>query len=113
MKDYIDIGPTPPGEDCEQLGPNYDGAKARRECNAYIAQLRRTFGDEPDGARLSVKRHNHDFGEYIDVVCHYDDEKPASMDYAYKCEGDGPENWDNAALVTLGRRDGKMSESEE
>ena len=52
MRDYIDIGATPASENCEQLGPNYDPQRARAECRAFIAQLRRQFGPEPEGAQL-------------------------------------------------------------
>lgn len=102
MKDFVDIGPTPPDEDCQQVGASYNRAKARLECLAYINLLRRTFGEEPEGARLAIKSHAHDFGTYTDVVCHFDDDFPAAVEYAFKCESDGPSNWDDAAREELG-----------
>ena len=49
------IGPTPADENCEQYGvPGYDPIKARKECCAFLHQLRRMHGTEPDGARLIV-----------------------------------------------------------
>jgi len=34
MIDYLELGPSPCDEDCEQLGANYDPARARLECRA-------------------------------------------------------------------------------
>ena len=101
MRDYLSIGPVPANEECEQLGTNYNPSKARKECNTFIAQLRRQFGNEPDGARLSVKSNPHDFGTYLDVVCYYDDDMPESVEYAFKCEGEASPNWDDAARAEL------------
>ena len=93
MRDYIDIGPVPAEEDCEQLGPNYDASKARKECNAYIEAIRRVCGPEPQGAQLRIKANQHDFGTYYEVVCYYDTENQAAFDYALKCESDAPQRW--------------------
>lgn len=100
MRDYISIGCVPHGENCEQLGPNYNPVKAKQECKALIGQLRRIYGDEPFGARLSVKSFSHDFGTYMEVVCYYDDEVEESMNYAFSCE-DIPEFWDEEAKKEL------------
>ena len=102
-RDYIDIGPCPPDEECEQVGPNYDSVKARRQMDAYIRQLRRELGPEPEGARLAIKSHPHDFGSYSDVVCYYDTDNEAAAEYAFKCEGEGPANWDDKALIELAK----------
>jgi hypothetical protein len=105
MRDFIDLGATtPPMEDCAQVGSRsydyYD--RARQEARAFILQLRRQFGEEPDGARLSVKSHPHDFGTYLTVVCHYDDADPVSSAYAVRCEAEGPQEWDEPARQELG-----------
>ena len=105
MRDHIDLGSTtPPDESCAQVGSReYDyHDRARREARAYIGLLRRTFGDEPDGARLSVKSHEHDFGTYLTVVCHFDPDKPSAADYASRCEAEGPQEWDEVARRELG-----------
>jgi hypothetical protein len=101
LKDYIEIGPTPVEEDCVQVGADNYGGLARRECNVFIEQLRRVFGTEPEGARLAIKRNPHDFGEYLEVVCHYDDELPDSVEYAFKLEAKTPANWDDEAKAKL------------
>lgn len=96
MRDYIDIGPVPPEESCQQVGtPNYDPVAARQECNRYLKLLRKVLGDEPEGARLAVKSHPHDFGTYQSVCCYYDPALPASVEYALKCESEGPLTWED------------------
>lgn len=100
--DEVDVGPTPPEEACEQLGPNYDPMRARAECKAYVKLLRRTLGEEPFGAQLRVKSNAHDFGIYLEVVCRYDCGSEAATRYAYRCEGEGPQRWDAEARAELG-----------
>lgn len=100
-RDSMYIGSTPCGEDCEQVGPNYRPAMARAECQAFIRQLRRAFGEEPEGARLYVKSNPHDFGTYLSVECQYDDSRPEAVEYAFKCEGYTVEHWDEMARVEL------------
>lgn len=101
MRDYIDIGSSPPDEDCVQVGTADYAARARAECRAYIALLRRTVGPEPDGARLAVHANPHDFGTYLSVACHFDADDPESVQYAYRCESEGPQAWDDQARREL------------
>lgn len=102
MDDEIYLGPVPGEENCEQLGPHYDGTRARQECRAYIALLRRALGEEPEGARLVVKSNPHDFGTYLEVVCRYDSASGKALKYALKCESEGPREWDEQAMTELG-----------
>lgn len=93
MRDYISIGSTPCDEACAQVGqPDYR-RRALAECHRFIALLRKTFGPEPEGAELRVKAFPHDFGTYYEVVCHYDTDIPASVDYALHCEAQMPVTW--------------------
>ena len=102
MRDFVYIGSTPADEPCQQVGmPSYDASLARKECRVFINQLRRMFGNEPEGAELRIKTESHDFGSYPEVVCYYDDEQPASVEYAFNCESNSPTNWDLAATVEL------------
>jgi hypothetical protein len=103
MWDFLDVGSSPPGKDCAQLGSAGYWERARRECRAYIDLLRRTIGPAPPGAHLSVKSNEHDFGTYLSIVCWFDHEHPESVDYAFKCESEGPEFWDEQARQELGR----------
>lgn len=101
-RDSISISCTPAAEDCEQLGPNYDPVRARKECQAFIGQLRRMFGEEPAGARLKIVSNPHDFGSYLEVECVYNDENEEAMEYAFRCESEMPEYWDDQAKQELG-----------
>lgn len=102
-RDFIYISSTPVDEDCAQVGSDNYMERARKECNVFRDQLRRQFGAEPEGASIKIKREDgHDAGSYLEVVCHYDDELPASVDYAFKLEGETPEKWDDVARAALG-----------
>jgi hypothetical protein len=104
MRDWIDLGSGPPDEPCAQVGTDGYYDRARRECRAYIALLRRHLGKEPEGAELSIRSNQHDFGTYLSVVCWYDAAKPESLDYAFRCEGHGPQEWDSARTGLEERR---------
>lgn len=95
--DYLSIGPVPPDEDCEQVGPNCDYDKMKRECKRYIEALRKKLGPERGSARLSVKGFPHDFGTYYEVVCYYSDQE--GLEYALDCESNGPLTWDAAEIA--------------
>lgn len=112
MQDCMDIGAAPPMESCAQVGRDDYYDRARKECKAYIGLLRRTFGDEPDGARLSIKSNPHDFGNYLSVVCYYDPELDAAGDYALRCESAGPQEWDDVARAELFLNPESNSDSE-
>ena len=93
MRDYIELGPTPCEEDCVQVGTEDYAAKARPECQRYIALIRATCGEEPYGAHLTVKSFPHDFGSYLEVVCYYDDSEPEAVAYAWNLEKSAPARW--------------------
>jgi len=104
MQEHVDLGgTTPPEESCAQVGSrDYDYLdRARREARAYIGLLRRIFGDEPDGARLGIKSHPHDFGTYLTVVCFFHPDTEAAANYASRCEAEGPQEWDEQARQEL------------
>ena len=101
MRDSLYIGSSPPEEDCAQLGSDDYCRRARRECRAYINQLHRALGPEPPGASLSITSHPHDFGDYLAVSCHFDPAIAEAVDYAYRCESDGPMTWDDEARREL------------
>jgi hypothetical protein len=101
MRHWIDIGSSPPGEPCAQVGTDDYFVRARRECKAYIALLRRALGPEPPGAALAVHANPHDFGTYLSVVCFYEPDQDIAIDYAFRCESEGPEFWDEEARSEL------------
>ena len=94
MYDELSIGPVPAEEECEQLGPNYDEAKARAECKRFIECIRKVCGPEPFGARLIIKGNPHDFGTYLEVNVRYDDNNQVAVEYAFKVESQAPQTWE-------------------
>ena len=101
MKDYLNIGPTPANEDCAQFRTAGYKEAALRECNRFIQQLRKQFGIEPEGASLKVQSFPYDgsnFGDidyYYEVVCEFDENIPESVEYAYHCESDAWNDWED------------------
>jgi hypothetical protein len=110
MRDFIDLGCAPCRESCAQVGSEDYWERAQRECRAYIALLRRSLGNEPDGAQLRSKRNPHDFGTYLSVVCAYDAGNKAATDYAFRCEAHGPAEWDEQARAELAHSKGDSHE---
>ena len=96
MRDFINIGSTPPEEDCFPAGHRL----ARAETAIYCKQLQREF---PDGD-FRVKGFPHDFGTYHEVVAWFSDE-PVTGDRqrqaAFDAEGGGLPNWDEQAKAEL------------
>jgi hypothetical protein len=107
MREYVEIGQAPCMEDCAQVGSSGYMERAMAECQAYIKAIRRVLGEEPNGARLSVKSFQHDFGSYLEVVCYYDESEPASVDYAFMCERKAPQTWEEAGMEVPGLRKGR------
>lgn len=97
----LSIGPTPSGEDCQQV-PYEDRQLARAECTAFIHQLRRVFGEEPEGAYLWIKTERHDFGSYYEVNVGFDPKSLVASTYAHEIEAQTPELWDAEAREELG-----------
>ena len=101
MRDHITIGSTPYDESCAQVGSDRYHRVYRAECLAFINQLRRLFGPEPEDAYLRITSNPHDFGSYHEVICDYDCDTPNAVEYAYKCEAETPAEWDDLARAEL------------
>jgi hypothetical protein len=94
MENYIVLGPTPGDEHCACVGEEDYEPRARKECRRFIGLLRKKFGLEPEGARLTMKSFPHDFGLYYEVVVCFDEDFPDSVDYAFRCEDNLPATWE-------------------
>ncbi len=113
MYENLEIGPVPANERCEQLGPNYRPARARLECRTFIELIRRTVGEEPDGAFLIVFPNRHDFGTYFEVAVRYDPENEAALAYAFRVDAEAPSEWDEEARAALARPDQSSARSDQ
>jgi len=101
MQNYLVLAPAPIEEDCVCVGEEDYMPRARAECQRFIALLRKKFGPEPTGARLAVKSFPHDFGDYLEVICYFDETLPESVEYAYTCEANLPATWDDSSHTSL------------
>ena len=112
LRDSLYIGESPWGEECAQVGDDLYTQRATQECQRFIDQIRRHYGDEPKGARLYVKSNPHDFGSYLSVECEFtfdpndDGDEWARLnpaqDYAFAIECDSKgvlERWDDELSV--------------
>jgi hypothetical protein len=102
MLTYVNVGCSPAGEKCAQVGSTNYTERASLEIQALRGQMRRLIGKEPPGAKLGIKSFPHDFGNYRELVCDFDDEDADATDYAYLAEASLPENWDDKARKELG-----------
>ena len=139
-RDYLTFDTTPYGESCEQLGPNYDPAKARREAKAFKNQLERMIvqgvketDPNPDrnvqealelvdederrelllgyyGLSFRIKSEPHDFGNYLILQLSYDEGQERSAKLAYWYDGNVPEHWDEQATKELSQG-GRLDEA--
>ena len=103
MRETLELGPCPHGEDCAQVGADDYYDRAKREVRAYIGQLVRVCGEPPDGVSLRCKSFPHDFGSYMEAVVSFDCDDESQAKYAYRLESEGPEFWDAEAREELGR----------
>lgn len=102
--DYIELGSAPCDETCAALVDDDYEERSKIECKVYKHQLQRTFPIPPhlDGlVYFSIKRFEHDFGFYREVVIKFDEESEAACDFAYKIDGNTPLSWDDTAKAEL------------
>lgn len=102
MRDFVTLGPTPANEECVSVGSDDYSDRVWKETYTFVRQIRREIGPEVGSAELRVKAFPHDFGTYHEVVCYYDPEDEEGMRYAYRCENESPETWDDEARRELG-----------
>ena len=104
MFEYIELSSSPYEESCAAVGADYYAERSRVECKTYKAQLERLhpIPEELSGdAYFGIKRFDHDFGSYREVVIHYNPEAEGAIAFALKVEGKCPENWDETAIAEL------------
>lgn len=112
MRDFISIGPTPPDEDCAQVGAEDYARRAKKECIVYANQLKRML----TGGSFQIKSFDHEFGSYYEVCAIFETDtpdfshlKPSEMTdqqleawSAWEAEANGPLKWDEEARKELG-----------
>jgi hypothetical protein len=106
MPEIIEIGPVPCNEACAQVCDENYRARGRAECRAFINQITRALGEPPEGVTFYVKGNPHDYGTYYEAAVKVDgllagQARDVALCYAYRCESDSPERWDDAAREEL------------
>lgn len=104
-REFSTFDTTPCDEPCAQVGKDGYYEIARLEARTLVDQLRRTFGNEPEGVRVRIRTKNHDYGEYVDVAIDVDISRPEAIDWAFAVENDFPQKWDDEARAALRRGD--------
>ena len=97
----IDLGGSPFGEDCAQLGHTPGFAMVNRaEVALYRAGLIALYGMPPEGIELRSHANRHDFGTYRTLEAAVDPSKDDGShgDYLEKVEA-GFERWFNAGIT--------------
>jgi hypothetical protein len=102
---YLDLGPVPSGEDCVQVSSEHNYVrKMVRGCDIYRRQLEALFpipDDLVNEVWFSVKREEHDFGPYYEVIVYYDDENEKAVEFAFDVEHNLPAQWSDIAKLEL------------
>ena len=88
---------SPYAEDCVCVGEDDYLPRAKKEANRFLAQILKHYGKEPGGSYLQIKKNHHDFGVYLSIELHYEDDNEDEIEYGFDIEGDVKgvlENWD-------------------
>ena len=93
----ISLGSAPAGETPIAVGEIEYSARARMQCQRYLELVRHAIGPEPEGARLTVSRAEHELDPYSEVIVEYDDGNTAARAYAIRCDREAPTRWDSGA----------------
>lgn len=91
--DEMNLGSSPYGEDCAQVGSSDYERMAKEECGRYKKQLETQFPDKPEGVSFIVKGFPHDFGRYYEVIVRWNTDNEEAEQYAYEVESNLPEKW--------------------
>lgn len=84
------------------MGPLHNrGSATLRECDAYIGQLRRVHGSEPEGVLLARSTEVVRGLPVATVACFFEENDPVARRYAAKCFDCPPQGWDTIALQEL------------
>jgi len=90
MRDYLELGPVPADEDCQQVGTtDYDYAKDTADLRRYKALLETRWPE----AQFAIKSFPHEFGTYREVVVYFDTEEENPL--AFEIEANLPRTWND------------------
>lgn len=103
MREYMEIGATPYGEDCAQVGSDGYRNRAENEMDTYIRLMERIFPEALNkNINFKKKWFDHDFGTYGEVCMFWNSEDEDASNHVYEIDKNLPENWDKVAKEELG-----------
>ncbi len=107
MLDYLELGSSPSEESCVQVGTDDSSIRAQSECKRYMLEIKgmmlpiRSDPQYIDKISFRIKSFPHDFGDYYEVVCSYDDEDGVALDLAMFVEAHTPTHWNENFSYTV------------
>lgn len=89
--EFLEIGPVPANEDCQQVGPNYRPEYARIEADNFVNQIKEQF---PDYKKVRIGIHVN-YGNYttFEVGVWFDPMCEISAQQAFRIESEVWPNW--------------------
>lgn len=103
FKDKLELGSSPSGEDCAQVGSDDYRSKASKELYQYKRMCSELINSQFSDLKidLRVKSFPHDFGSYYELCAYFDPDIEESVDQAFWLEDNAPQNWDDEAKTKL------------
>lgn len=105
MLDYEVLSSTPINEDCVQVSSNTNYLEPmREECSRYKQMLIDRFPIPEYLAPyvgFAIKRFDHDFGGYYEVVIKYNTDNEEAVDFMVFVENNLPETWDDTKVMDI------------
>lgn len=107
---FYEIGPTPWGEECVEVGDENYLIRSISECRSFCNQVLRHYPAPNEFCRISIRRLRHDLGGYYEVIASVfgaasSFQAKENDEWIWKIENDPKgalENWDEQALDELG-----------
>ncbi len=104
MTQTIEIGSAPYNEQCVQFGSEDYEIRVKKECIAFINQIKRHYGNPPEGTKLRILSSPYNDGRYYEVGFKPDSDSLEYFKYVKDVESDSKSvlaTWDAEALLEL------------
>ena len=100
--DSFELGSAPWNEDeCVQIEEDENYLlKMKEECERFKRMLENRFSGISDLVEVEVKKTNHEFGEYYEVMVNYDENNQESLEIASLIERHLPAVWQDDKVFT-------------
>ncbi len=99
--EYYEFDTVPYGEECAQVGSIDYKKMANLEIVVLIDQIKRTYGNIPDGIVFKKAECYHDFGTYYEIRCYYNEDVEKQVEYVMSIEQNFPKHWDKTSKNIL------------